>query len=1412
MDKVMRYRKTILVGIMLVIAVVCLCAAAGVGYGGSAYADDGDGQGSLITLTWKNNTTEIVGDEIQLVYNGNDYATLIKAYNGLTKIDGEYEIVKSVDGGEFENVTEIMKVGRYQISAPVDDASLYENATLTVEIVEEREIVWKRNGKEVGDSIKVPKLTENGDYTSVIVATVEGDDENTVEFTAVKVSGKGVSAVRTPVETVEEIGNYEFTVANAEVYSNATLKLEIVEQIAVTWKYNRKGSEWEDDWLTVTYAANGSDLSAFLSVAPTASASQRIPYRIWKLRENGDGEEVREEVDEMVNAGRYLLEIATNPDIYDQPTLQFYVKPLDLNIASFNELFWINDHTVELASGQVYQYSYNVNGGLTQYYWSGTKLSQAPEANWENWKDLAPTNANYSIIGYGDSNSGVYTIKLNGEGINYDVVYKNNTATAPGKYTAEATITPNGNCNLIYEDTNFNPKDRGMSILPTANGGLKITKDWYVVMYTNTFLAEKSFEDGEEKEYKINGWKVGEFPEGGVGLPYLKHGDELTVQDLYDSKYKDKYKDKQTKGYELQVKIPYGSSYIWHPIVTRSPGGEPTWYFEAAEVRDYVQDLITFTLYRNGEKIAENMIRDEWGKYINAYTPVGEYRVEFTAIDVKYQGQHWHWYTTDGDPGDNCSWYYFGMKASYTFEVTEGTLQTANDASFDSEPYEFNFADFEKEDGYAKFFALADNDLKFANYIKQNAVAQSETYWANHTELYGEAPTYTYHFRRMQTNINDFYPVDYAEWSKYFTDLGIYYVYYKADVKNYIFTETAYFRVLVYREIEDPALENTHYTYSGDLVTVALAQDADEAVTLTATPVKDAGSYQATVSLKNTDSEYKQYRWVTGGYADKTLDYTISAKPIERTVPKARDYTGSAFEVTINNEIDKSRPVGDRHVIKVEFDEDYNDGYTEAGEHNVYLTLLDTRNYYWVDEQGQRIENVVDGKITVKFIINKAENSFVGQRLFSNFSWHEFSRGSNNIYVTAQHGSVVFSVYRDEACTNIVRGLEKFELTGTSVNALVEAEFNKLDCDIYYLQANIAANDNYKPVKPVVIQFEVVRAVNSWIVEPSMDNWVEGAAIPEMKGQPKHGTPKFQITANGVLWFSTGEVDNLASAPVGTYWLSCTVEGTDNYTALGSSSDVKEITIMAAPASYGWDVSPSINNWVVGEKASEPVGKATGEGTEVRYVYMTKAGKILNAQPTEVGEYVLRATIYANGVETGISKDVTFTISPKPILTNSWAVKPYITSWVEGDTASNPIGSATEGEVKFSYKDDQGKVLDGKPTTAGKYVLVATVEVEGYYDMSSEFAFMIEEKESLGSGIIAALVVLAVLVAGLGALVAVLVIKTRKKHAAHPDTQAVGRTETHAAASGARATNPVNARPQQTRTAQNDNADNGRNE
>jgi len=115
---------------------------------------------------------------------------------------------------------------------------------------------------------------------------------------------------------------------------------------------------------------------------------------------------------------------------------------------------------------------------------------------------------------------------------------------------------------------------------------------------------------------------------------------------------------------------------------------------------------------------------------------------------------------------------------------------------------------------------------------------------------------------------------------------------------------------------------------------------------------------------------------------------------------------------------------------------------------------------------------------------------------------------------------------------------------------------------------------------------------------------------------------------------------------------------------------------------------------------------------------------------------------------------------------NTWTTTPNIQGWIAGQTPSAPVGAAAFGTVTYAYETKDGEKLEGAPTTAGEYVLVATATSDDALDLVARISFTVQEAapvvKDMSGAVLGLAIVLGILGVALIATVIVFVIKLKK--------------------------------------------------
>ena len=243
--------------------------------------------------------------------------------------------------------------------------------------------------------------------------------------------------------------------------------------------------------------------------------------------------------------------------------------------------------------------------------------------------------------------------------------------------------------------------------------------------------------------------------------------------------------------------------------------------------------------------------------------------------------------------------------------------------------------------------------------------------------------------------------------------------------------------------------------------------------------------------------------------------------------------------------------------------------------------------------------------------------------------------------------------------------------------------------------------ENYKPV----IGYQTV-AITKAAINPAVaiKGWTYGdkANTPTVTGAPEGA----KVT---IEYFTKGSDKALEAAPTnaGEYTVKATVAESANYTGGTASADFAITKAAIKPA-------VTIKGWIYGDKANTPTVTGAPEGAAVTLAYFAKgADKALEAAPTNVGEYTIKATVAETANYAGGTASADFAITKA-------AIKPAVTikGWTYGDKANTPtVTGAPEGaKVTIEYfTKGSDKALEAAPTNAGEYTVKATVAETANY-------------------------------------------------------------------------------------------------
>ncbi|MCH5350510.1 MAG: hypothetical protein J1F39_00885 [Clostridiales bacterium] len=262
------------------------------------------------------------------------------------------------------------------------------------------------------------------------------------------------------------------------------------------------------------------------------------------------------------------------------------------------------------------------------------------------------------------------------------------------------------------------------------------------------------------------------------------------------------------------------------------------------------------------------------------------------------------------------------------------------------------------------------------------------------------------------------------------------------------------------------------------------------------------------------------------------------------------------------------------------------------------------------------------------------------------------------------------------------------------------------------------------------INWETSVQINETFMLGDEANW-EG---PTASTNIKDGTEVIEYYYIDSTLYGPDIDDSLWSAQmpteVGKYYVMAVAHG--RYTTTITSAKMFAIQ----RPTLSWDrLEPIAPVLRLGEKDKwvYPIATVADKRVKVTFeVFDAKTDEKLNLDsakkelPTAVGNYYIIVTASADFI-TPFTYKMEFAVE---LSINHWVgTSPSIEDWSEAnnDTSPKPTGEAFKGTITYTYINKAtGKVYHEKPTEAGTYILVATVEVEGYETLESRSEFTIE--------------------------------------------------------------------------------------
>lgn len=216
------------------------------------------------------------------------------------------------------------------------------------------------------------------------------------------------------------------------------------------------------------------------------------------------------------------------------------------------------------------------------------------------------------------------------------------------------------------------------------------------------------------------------------------------------------------------------------------------------------------------------------------------------------------------------------------------------------------------------------------------------------------------------------------------------------------------------------------------------------------------------------------------------------------------------------------------------------------------------------------------GEVTLTGVyeITKAMNGWARIPSIMYWTYHNFDKEINRLsaepMLLDDAADMWFMVTTDQAGQTPVEGLEKFGLIDGLVSDEAAQKFAALAVGTFYLFARVDGNDNYTALDPAGIEFRVYTAENYWDVTPSIATWITGSYNEdenEITAKSHFGKTKIVVTdeAGNEIYNSETGVNLFATAEVGIYLITATVDETANYSGLSYTATFRVFEKVGLP-------------------------------------------------------------------------------------------------------------------------------------------------------------------------------------------------------------------------------------------------------
>ena len=483
---------------------------------------------------------------------------------------------------------------------------------------------------------------------------------------------------------------------------------------------------------------------------------------------------------------------------------------------------------------------------------------------------------------------------------------------------------------------------------------------------------------------------------------------------------------------------------------------------------------------------------------------------------------------------------------------------------------------------------------------------------------------------------------------------------------------------------------------SGDVVTITLTYTDSASYNSTDVPT-DAGTYIVTATLAGADA---------GNYSlDPTSAvFTIGRAEVEIPAAQSKPYTGEPLTADL--------ATNDIYSVK------QGSGWINVDTYGVELTIIDP-NYKWKGAEGDTV--------TVGFTIEQAENKFTKQPVVTSWTYGKYDDAVNApAGAAADFGDVVY---------------EYAVRTGDDASAVTEwftwGDMTELAAGDYWLIAVVTEDRNWKGAQSEAFAFTVSRAQ---LPLPSLtvsETTYTGDELSNVIADFDGAKMEVSVTEgaraeNGVVYATAG----------GVYTVTVTL--TDLNYVWQDEDGVIELTWTVTAAENAIEEIVFDDEWTYFGARDPETPSATAAFGEPVFAYAVLpvdfAGDYstlawTDAMPSDVGSYVLRASVAATDSWNAAEGYFTFTILPAEIALSG--VKGYTGTYDAEEHNARTAGSAAavDGSAvtwQYALTNDEDTVWSTEQiafTDAGTYTVYCKLSAVNHADAFVELTVVIRKAQ-----------------------------------------------------------------------------------